>query len=129
MNDRGRPAGTPPDDNLADTMYRDLGDELSKWAHKDWNLVISSKNAANTVKLKAPDLILGSCHTCDIVVEERGIAGNHLVFIRENTCLRVINVSGKKNVNINGQPAGVKDAIKPGDTITVKNCVIKLEEG
>lgn len=109
-------------------MHEDLGDELQKWAHKDWSLCITSKTLNITVKVESLDYILGSSEDCDIVVEDRGIAGNHLVFIREEHGIRMINVSGKQNVYINGQPAALKDILSPGDRVTVKTCEIILKE-
>jgi len=116
------------EDKLSETMHEDLGDKLQKWAHKDWRLRISSKTLNGTVKIELADYILGSSEDCDIVVEDRGIAGNHLVFIREDHGIHMINVSGKQNVYINGQPSSLKDILSPGDTVTVKNCEIILEE-
>jgi hypothetical protein len=114
--------------DLSETMHQDLGDELLKWAEKNWSLNITSKTLNQKTRLTDFDFILGSSPACDIVVEDKGIAGNHVVFIREEHGLRMINVSGKRNVFINGQPAAVKDILIPGDTVTIKTCEILLEE-
>jgi len=116
------------DSKLSETMHQDLGEELLKWAQKNWSLKISSKTLNQRIRLTDFDFILGSAPDCDIVVEDKGIAGNHVVFIREEHGLRMINVSGKRNVFINGQPAALKDILGPGDTITIKSCEIVLEE-
>ena len=114
--------------DLSETMHEDLGDELQKWAQKKWNLSITSKTLDQKIRLADFDYILGSSLNCDIVVQDKGISGNHVVFIREEHGLRIINVSGKRNVFINGQPAAVKDILGPGDIVTIKTCQITLEE-
>ena len=114
--------------DLSETMHQDLGDELQKWAQKKWGLNITSRTLNQKIELTDFDYILGSSLDCDIVVEDKGISGNHVVFIREEHGLRIINVSGKHNVFINGQPAAVKDILGPGDTVTIRTCQIILEE-
>jgi pSer/pThr/pTyr-binding forkhead associated (FHA) protein len=108
------------------TMQKDMRGELTRWAGAAWQLKVRTKAYEQAVRLEQPDYIIGSSDDCDITIQGRGVAPNHVVLVLDDLGIRAINVSGKDDVKINGKPAGIRAVLSPNDVIGIRDCELTL---
>lgn len=114
------------DGGLDVTMMKDMKDELSKWADKEWSLHLKGKESEQIIKLKESNYILGSLPDCDIILKGWGISNNHAVFLKDEFGLRVVNVSNKKEILVNNKPAALRATLSLDDVVTIGSYEITI---
>ena len=83
-------------------------------------------NKHNAVWLVEPKVSIGRASDNDFVVDDSSIAANHVVIEVKHENLKLVNVSGSKQVTVNGRIIDQNTELKPADELVLGNVQLEI---
>lgn len=119
----------PGEDDFHKTIVQDMDRAVGRKGVRTWKIKVRDRDLTRTITLEHPLYTIGAARDCDIVLEGKGITANHAVLINDGIGIRLLNVSGKKELSLNGRPAaGVRLVLTTGASVGIGAAEIILQE-
>ena len=107
-------------------LLKEESKHAAKLDEKSWFLSVTAKNFEQTTFLQKSDYLVGKSNDCDIILTGWKVSAVHAMLVKDSGGIKLINVSDKKPVLLNGKPAPKKITISPNDEIGIGGYTLKI---
>jgi pSer/pThr/pTyr-binding forkhead associated (FHA) protein len=103
-------------------------EEKEKPVAREWHLTLHSPNFNDEFAFEQPDYLLGTGKECDIRFKDKEVAKKHVLLVRDEQRIIVVNISDGKSLIINGFPAPHKTVVSSNSVLSLGSFTIQLTQ-